>query len=303
MFARSLQRLPNKSGIRHFSLFQNVSDTFVTLHEATSLPWMVLIPLTTIGLRTCLTLPLSVWQRKRVVKQQELRKVVQAIPPVTKLRLAAATNAASKANEQITSSGSIVRQDEQPVQTKPQRLTPEQITLLAAKETRKRQKRLFGKYNVQMWKNAILPLVQLPLWATVSMGLRNLTEKRVVETNNWSFINCWFSENVDLSLPWDEMPMVAPLILGTISLINIEYNGKAISSTSTSQIGVETASANYSRTSQSIKSILNVSRLSCIFMMGISSQASILLSLYWISSQCYSLIQNMLLNWLWPYQK
>ncbi|GAV52330.1 hypothetical protein ZYGR_0AG03210 [Zygosaccharomyces rouxii] len=303
MFARSIQRLPNRIGRRHFSLFQNVSDTFVTLHEATSIPWMILIPLTTIGLRTCLTLPLSIWQRKRIIKQQELRKVVQAIPPVTKLRLAAATNAASKANDEITSSGSIVKEEEQPVQTKPQRLTPDQITLLAVKETRKRQKRLYGKYNVQMWKNAVLPLVQIPLWITVSMGLRNLTEKRLLENHEWSPIKHFFPANLDLSLPWDEMPMVAPLILGTISLINVEYNGRVMTSTATSRAGIETAPDEHSRMSQGIKSILNVSRLSCIFMMGISSQASILLSLYWVSSQFYSLIQNIFLDWLWPYQR
>ncbi|GAV47318.1 hypothetical protein ZYGR_0H01590 [Zygosaccharomyces rouxii] len=303
MFVKSIQRLPNRIGKRHFSSFQNVADTFVTLHEATSVPWMVLIPLTTIGLRTCLTLPLSIWQRKRVVKQQELRKVVQAVPPVTKLRLAAATNAASKANDEITSSGSIVKEEEHPIQTKPQRLTPDQITLLAVKETRKRQKRLFGKYNVQMWKNAVLPLVQIPLWITVSMGLRNLTEKRLLETNNWSLTEYLFPENLDLSLPWDDMPMVAPLILGTISLINVEYNGRVMTSTSTSRVGIETAPNEYSRMSQGIKSILNVSRLSCVFMMGISSQASILLSLYWISSQFYSLIQNIFLDWFWPYQR
>lgn len=303
MFARSIQRLPNRVSRRQFSLFQNVSETFVSLHEAVPLPWMILIPLTTIGLRTCLTLPLSIWQRKRVIKQQELRKVVQAIPPVTKLRLAAATNGASKANDEITSSGSIVKEEEQPTQIKPQKLTPDQITLLAVKETRKRQKRLFGKYNVQMWKNAILPLVQIPLWITVSMGLRNLTEKRLLETHDWSSVTHFFPANLDLSLPWDETPMVAPLILGTLSLINVEYNGKVMTSTSTSRTGIETASSEHSRLSQSIKAILNISRLSCIFMMGISSQASILLSLYWISSQFYSLIQNIFLNWLWPYQR
>lgn len=303
MFTRSIQRLPGRVGRRHFSLFQNVSDTFVALHEATSLPWIILIPLTTVGLRTCLTLPLSVWQRKRVIKQQELRKVVQSIPPVTKLRLAAATNAASKANDNITSSGSIVKEEEYPMQIKPHRLTPDQITILAIKETRKRQKRIYGKYNVQMWKNAILPLVQIPLWITVSMGLRNLTEKRLLETHEWSLLHQLFPGNLDLSLPWDSMPMVAPLILGTLSMINVEFNGRVMTSTSTSRAGIDTAPSEYSKTSQGIKSILNVSRLSCILMMGISSQASILLSLYWISSQFYSLLQNIFLDWLWPYQR
>lgn len=299
MIGKKVLRLPHAVGRRHFSLFQNVSDTLVTLHDASSLPWMVLIPLTTIGLRTCFTLPLSIWQRQRIVKQQELRKIVQAVPPVTKLRLAAATNAASRHPDEITSSGSVVKEE----QAKPQKLTPEQITLLALKETRKRQKRLFRKYDVQMWKNVLLPLVQIPLWVTVSMGLRNLTEKRVLETNNWDLLAQWFPPTLDLSLPWDAMPMAIPMILGTISLINVEYNGKMMTSTSTSLVGVETAAKDYSKVSQGMQSIINLSRLSCVFMMGVSSQASMLLSLYWISSQLYSLVQNMFLNWLWPYQR
>ena len=144
-----------QSNKRSFSMFQGVSDALVTIHTASGLPWVVLIPLGTIALRTVTTLPLSIWQRKRIVKQQELRKLVQAIPPVTKLRLAAAT--ASKIETgPITSSGSAI--SETPT-TEPsgknRTLTPEQITLLAVKETRKRQKRLFSKYNVEKHSSAL----------------------------------------------------------------------------------------------------------------------------------------------------
>ncbi|AQZ16576.1 COX18 (YGR062C) [Zygosaccharomyces parabailii] len=299
MFARAVVRLRHTTCKRNFSLFQNVTDTLITLHDVSSLPWIVVIPLTTIGLRTCFTLPLSIWQRKRIVKQQELRKIVQATSPVTKLRLAAATNSPSRAVDEISTSGSVVKE----TQAKLQKLTPEQISLLSIKETRKRQKALFSEYNVQMWKNILLPLVQIPLWVTVSMGLRNMTERRVLETNNWDILQHWFPSTLDLSLPWDAMPMIAPMILGTISLMNVEYNGKMMTSTSTSLVGVETASKDYSKMSQAMQGILNLSRLSCVFMMGVSSQASMLLSLYWISSQLYSLVQNIFLNWLWPYQR
>lgn len=299
MFARPVVRLRHTTCKRNFSLFQNVTDTLITLHDVSSLPWIVVIPLTTISLRTCFTLPLSIWQRKRIVKQQELRKIVQATSPVTKLRLAAATNSPSRAVDEISSSGSVVKE----TQAKLQKLTPEQISLLSIKETRKRQKALFSKYHVQMWKNVLLPLVQIPLWVTVSMGLRNMTERRVLETNHCDILQHWFPPTLDLSLPWDAMPMIAPMILGTISLMNVEYNGKMMTSTSTSLVGVETASKDYSKMSQAMQGILNLSRLSCVFMMGVSSQASMLLSLYWISSQLYSLIQNIFLNWLWPYQR
>lgn len=305
---------------RSISTFQTVADTFLSLHESTNLPWLILVPLSTFALRTVVTLPLSIWQRKRIVKQQELRKLVQAVPPVVKLRLAAATNAATKVligqSDSLTSSGSVSSAAKESAENaiKPRKhvLTPEQITLLSLKETRNRQKKLFAKYDVQMWKNMVLPLVQIPLWVTVSMGLRELTETKLVDTNlrsvsplvdaNTLDIMTWVS-SLDLSLPVDLLPMMVPMALGTLAMINVEYNGRMMTTTTTSASGIETANNSGSKLSQSLKSILNVSRLSCIFLMGVSSQASVLLSLYWISSQLYSLLQNLVLDWLWPYQR
>ncbi|SCV05907.1 LANO_0H17810g1_1 [Lachancea nothofagi CBS 11611] len=285
---------------RSMAFFQSITDSFVTLHEVSALPWLVLIPLSSFGLRTLFTLPLSIWQRKRIVKQQELRKVVQAIPPVVKLRLAAATQQSQSRN----------RKDTNLVQ-KPA-LTPDQITLLALKETRNRQKKLFAANNVALWKNAILPIVQIPLWVSVSMGLRNLAGQRLLDSNLphvppiQEFKTLDFLSQIsslDLSLPLDSLPMLAPLVLGTLALINVEHNGRMMTATTSEAMGIKQAPNPNSKVSQSMQSILNISRLSCIFFMGISSQAPLLLSVYWISSQLYSLLQNAFLNWLWPYQR
>ncbi|QLQ80774.1 hypothetical protein HG537_0E01290 [Torulaspora globosa] len=285
-------------GKRGISVFHGVSETLIHIHNASSVPWVVLIPVGTILLRTITTLPLSIWQRKRIVKQQELRKLVQAVPPVTKLRLAASM--ASRTDNSISSSGSVAGEL---VNGGSRSLTPEQITLLAVKETRKRQKRLFAKYNVQMWKNFILPLVQIPLWVTLSMGIRTLTEKRLLETNSGELLNSIVPPTLDLSLPMDSLPMLVPLVLGSLALANVEYNGKTLTTTRASNAGIILAPNDHSRASQAMTSILNMSRFGCIFMMGISSQAPLLLSLYWISSQLYSFTQNLVLNWLWPYER
>lgn len=300
-------------GSRKFGSLQTVADTFVQLHDASGLPWLVLIPSATFALRTALTFPLSVWQRKRIVKQQELRKVVQSVPPVVKLRLVSMT---AKANEEeLSSSGSKISTKEETVdalQRKKRQLTPEQITMLSLKEMRKRQKSLFKKYNVQMWKNSILPLVQVPLWVSISMGLRTLTNERLVDTNmphghilqdlsetNW----LTYLGSLDLSLPIDAAPMLLPIILGTVSMINVEYNGKMMQATTIGTSGITTATDTQSAASQTLNSILTATRISTIFLIGVSTQASCLLSLYWISSQVFSLVQNQILDWLWPYQR
>ena len=51
----------------------------------------------------------------------------------------------------------------------------EQILLLSAKEARKRQKELFAKNGVQLWKNFILPAFQVPLWIMMSITMRDLS--------------------------------------------------------------------------------------------------------------------------------
>ncbi|CDO92410.1 unnamed protein product [Kluyveromyces dobzhanskii CBS 2104] len=298
---------------RQFASLQTIADSFVHLHDASRIPWLVLIPTATFALRTVFTLPLSIWQRKRIVKQQELRKLVQSVPPVVKLRLASMT---AKANEEeLSSSGTATLTKEDTVgtiQRGRRQLTPEQIVMLSLKEMRKRQKSLFKKYNVQMWKNSVLPIVQVPLWVSMSMGLRKLTDSKLVDNNMpHGHVLQELSEtnflthigSLDLSLPLDAAPMLIPIILGIVSMINVEYNGKMMQATTVANSGITTATDLQSRSSHTLNSILTATRISTIFLIGVSTQASVLLSLYWISSQVYSLVQNMILDWLWPYQR
>ncbi|SMN18676.1 similar to Saccharomyces cerevisiae YGR062C COX18 Mitochondrial integral inner membrane protein required for membrane insertion of C-terminus of Cox2p [Maudiozyma saulgeensis] len=293
---------------RGFATFQAVADTFTTVHEVSGIPWLVLIPTTTFVLRTVFTLPFSIWQRKRIVKQQELRKVIQSMTPIIKLRLAAAKASETKpVNKNVTITSRTTMTDETKIpnaiqQETTRQLTPEQIVVIAAKETRKRQKTIFKKHGVQMWKNMLLPVVQIPLWCTVSMGIRKLTEWKIEGSTHAWFESFKFHE-IDLTGPLDIYPMIIPITLGIVSLLNIEYNGKMLLRKTTDVVGLETYKDDNSRLTQGIKSVLNVSRIGSVFMMGVSSQASILLSLYWISSNLYSLLQNIVLDFLWPYQK
>lgn len=271
----------------HRSIFTStISDLFTTVHEVSGIPWVVLVPLTTFTLRSICTLPLSILQRKRIVKQQELRKVSQSSIPIIKSRLALVAN-----NQQTSHEG-----------TNNKGLTPDQIQILALKESRKRQKQLFKTYNVSMWKNVLLPLVQIPLWTTVSLSIRSLTSLEIERsTKQWFESFSW--HEIDLTGPWIDHPVIIPVVLGAFSLLNVEYNGKMISRRNTDNIGLDVYRDDQSRMNQAMKSVLNISRIGCIFMMGVSSQSAILLSLYWISSQLYSLIQNVILDNLWPYQR
>lgn len=171
----------------------------------------------------------------------------------------------------------------------------EQILLLTTKETRKRQKELFKKHNVQIWKNFILPTFQIPLWIMMSLTMRDLS--------GWSSWDNLHNKALDPSLYvegclWFQDLAVAdpmhvfPLILGVISLCNVEWTFRTLE---------------LSRLTQRLKyrpnltdAVANFSRMSIVFMMAISIHAPAALVLYWISSQFFSLIQNIVLDIKYP---
>ena len=253
--------------------FLPITDLFITMHETSGIPWIALIPLTTFTLRTFITLPLSIWQRKRIVKQQELRKIVQATTPVVKVRLAAMTvkkGANGANNSQLANMPKVGAQ-------KPDILTPDQIRLVAVKETRKRQKKLFKRYNVPLWKNVMLPLIQIPLWITVSMGVRSLVDRRLLEAGE-TWARHFDMNGIDLSGPLEPIPMLIPMLLGVFSMLNVEFNGRMMLSKDTDLVGIKTFRDEFSSLAQGTRSIMNISRMGCIFMMGVSSQTSISVS-------------------------
>ncbi|CCG22041.1 hypothetical protein CORT_0B03320 [Candida orthopsilosis Co 90-125] len=171
----------------------------------------------------------------------------------------------------------------------------EQILFLSTKETRKRQKELFKKNNVQIKKNFILPIFHIPLWIIVSLTSRDL--------NGWSSLGNLHNKALDPSLYvegclWFQDLAVAdpmhvfPLILVVISLCNVEWTFRTLK---------------LSRLTQRLKyhpnltdAVANFSRMSTVFMMAISIHAPAALVLYWISLQFFSLIQNMILDIKYP---
>ncbi|CCH62923.1 hypothetical protein TBLA_0I02670 [Henningerozyma blattae CBS 6284] len=279
---------------RNYYVFDMVSQGLLALHQATALPWLLLIPGVTIVLRSIVTLPLSVWQRKRIVQQHELRRIVKGITPISKLRLASV--ASTQANQPPEISSAVPN------------LLPEQITLLALKETRKKQKKLFKEYHVETWKNFVLPLVQIPLWVSVSMGIRSLVNSGqpitdIYQNDILQSITAITNSTLDLGIPLVGVPMVIPLFLGVLSILNVEYNGRLMIARRKTVGDIPVATRpEQSRLFIAMSSILNVSKLGCIFMMGVSSQAPLILSLYWITSQLFSLIQNIILEKLWKYE-
>lgn len=284
-----------RSGIQHRRSLHDLALTVDTLtnsvqslHALSGLPWWAFIPLTTFSLRAVITLPLAVVQRKRIQKQSSLRPIVSATNPVLKLNLA---KKVQKAQQEIEQNDNTTNPALLLLKGSLSNMKYEEILLLAAKETRKRQKTLFKRHGVQIWKNITLPAIQIPLWVGMSVAMRNLSgwstwdvmKNQALDPTLYSEGILWFTD-----LTCADPMHVFPLMLGVISLCNVEWTFKTIK--------LLLPSRRRAFRSSLTDAMANVSRMAVVFMMAISLHAPVSLVLYWFSSQLFSLLQNIVMD-------
>lgn len=291
------QRIHKRTYISPGEVVDFLTTSLQSIHAATSIPWWALIPLSTIAFRTVWTLPFAILQRKRLQKQSNLRPIVSAMGPILRLKLA--SNAQKRQQEALQQAEKSPQYKQfESTRSSATSLSFEQIMLLSIKEQRKRQKQLFKDNNCQLYKNFLLPAFQIPLWIAMSFSIRNLTGWK-----GWSDINStstildkslytegtlWF-QDLSLADPYG----VLPIMVGTFSLINIEYNNRIL------QLQNEFKSKKSLRPTV-MDSIVTISRIAIVFLMTVATQAPAAISLYWISSNGFSMAQNMILDYFIP---
>lgn len=288
-------------GVRNFSVEPHVvvnvlTESFQSIHSYTGIPWWALIPISTFTLRSVWTLPLAIIQRKRLQKQSEYKAVISGTNPILKLNLGRKVQQAkAKLESEAQDSKMNIHEKALELLSPLSRMSYEEILLLSAKETRKRQKELFKKHNIQLWKNFILPAFQIPLWISLSLTMRNLCgwlswdslANTPLDSSLYNEGLFWFTD-----LTSYDHYQIAPVVLGIVSLYNIEWTFKTLELLRLTQRNTLRPTIT--------DSIANISRMSVVFMMAISLNAPVGLSLYWISSQIYSLIQNIILDTVYP---
>lgn len=285
--APNVSRLVSKRSFGVLGLIQLSTESIQQLHTMSGLPWYIFIPLTTFTLRSCITLPLAVWNRKRLQKQNRLRPLINSTRPVVRFRLALQ----QQLQQQRTASPTILPKEN---------LDYDKVMILSTKEVRRRQKKLFQKEGIQIWKNFVLPLTQVPLWVTMSMTFRNLTGWRteLIPGSSKVIDQTLSLEGIPSLIPDLTVPdpyHVMPLLLGLLALSNVEWNNKTIQLMDLTNKGKK-----LSFRPTIFDSMINISRYSTIFLIAMSIQAPAALSLYWVSSNLFSLLQNILMDKLLP---
>lgn len=276
--AISTRRGFHATGAKPMALLDTIAPwTLVPLHDAlqavhmgTGLPWYALIPLATVAMRTVVTLPVAIANRVRTRKQVALAPVLSAAGPVLRARLAASEAAREG------------------------RLTTEQVTVLAQKEARRRRVELFRRHGCQVWKSVVLlPLVQMPVWVGTSLVVRAMC--------GWSAggvtaigVEPGFSVPTEAAFAWYPDLVTAdpygllPLIIGAVSLANVEWNTNNLlnRSGSASRRSLQSQGGPVQRV------VANLSRVGVLFFMTAAFQAPAALGLYWASSASFSFLQN-----------
>lgn len=184
-------------------------------------------------------------------------------------------------------------------------LSYEQITVLSAKERRRQRVELFKRHGCQAWKSIVLvPAVQMPLWVSLSFVFRAMC--------GWSVISgipvepAWKLEQAASFLWFQDLVQcdpygVLPLLIGGISLANVEWNTvNMMNAQLRSGSGSSAATATTTSGPSVPRIVSNLSRVGVLFFMTASFQAPAAVCLYWLTSSGFSLLQNVAFDYFLP---
>ncbi|XP_023015149.2 cytochrome c oxidase assembly protein COX18, mitochondrial [Leptinotarsa decemlineata] len=233
-----------------------IQKLLLTLHDSSGLPWWGTIIGTTILLRTCVTVPLAVYQYYILAKLENLKLEMPAIAKELQMETAVAIK--------------LYNWDE-----KKARLT-------FNSSIRKQWNKLIVRDNCHPFKASLLLWFQIPMWISLSVALRNL----VYMLPNQDF---------DAKLTFTELTIgglgfipnltevdasgILPIALGLLNLTIIELQ----------------VLSKVSDPSKLQKILTNFFRGLSILMVPIAASVPSCLVLYWTTSSAFGLFQNMIL--------
>ncbi|XP_046735764.1 cytochrome c oxidase assembly protein COX18, mitochondrial [Diprion similis] len=271
---------PKHSGVRQFSsevtqhvpqvrltgIWKDISestpvefaqDTLVTFQSTTGLPWWATIILTTVIVRSTLTLPLSLYQHYIIAKVQNLN--IEMNDTVKKLQ--------AEANVAVS-----------------QHKCPEYYArMLYNTKVNEKWDELIQRENCHPAKGYIVLWTQIPLWIMISAALRNLcfmlppgrtdAEKNFLDLTTGGF--GWITNMIAV-----DQFCIIPISVGLFNLANIEMMN-LLKTTEDTKLQ---------------KFFLYFLRFISIAMIPISMYVPSCMSLYWASSSAFGVVQNLLLQ-------
>ncbi|XP_045463679.1 cytochrome c oxidase assembly protein COX18, mitochondrial [Harmonia axyridis] len=235
---------------------QFMQKSLINVHDYTGLPWWATIICSTILLRTTTTLPLAIYQQIILARLELLKYEMNELVKELKKETTIATK--------------MYDLDER---------TARNIYNYSLKSN---WKKLIIRDNCHPFKTSILLWVQIPLWISVSMCLRNMIYMQPIKDSSAEIIHdqlsvqgIWWIQN----LTEIDSTYIIPITFGLINLSLIELSIM-------SKVTVPTKLQ---------KIITNIFRGFSIIMIPLSASVPSALVLYWTTSSMFGLIQNLTL--------
>ncbi|KAK6495240.1 Cytochrome c oxidase assembly protein cox18, mitochondrial [Arthrobotrys musiformis] len=142
-------------------LLSTTTSLILTLQSTTSLPWLLTIPLVAITVRTCITLPFTIYSHKRTLKQLSLSPILHAWSAVYRRQVARELHPNTPSTPPALIGKKVFD-------------TPEKWTKEVLKRTKAKRVELYKLFGCQYWKGFV-GLIQIPVWVLASVSVRRVT--------------------------------------------------------------------------------------------------------------------------------
>ncbi|XP_061690487.1 cytochrome c oxidase assembly protein COX18, mitochondrial isoform X2 [Syngnathoides biaculeatus] len=168
------------------------ADFLVQVQQTSGLPWWIAIAVSTLSVRTLVTLPLAAYQMRVLAKVEALQTEIAAL--AKRLRYEVSVRAEERG------------------------WTDKQSRFQFQKNLRRLVSQLYVRDNCHPFKASLLVWVQLPLWISLSLALRNLSNQdSSLQTCLSTGGALWFPDLTSPDSTW-----LLPLALGVTNLLIVE---------------------------------------------------------------------------------
>ncbi|XP_041799664.1 cytochrome c oxidase assembly protein COX18, mitochondrial [Chelmon rostratus] len=221
----------------------------VNMQQVSGLPWWLSIVMATLSVRTLITLPLAAYQMVIIAKVEALQAEISEL--AKRLRYEVSVRARERG------------------------WTEKQSRFQFQKNLRRIVSQLYVRDNCHPFKASLLVWVQLPLWVSLSLALRNLSlDQFGLKSELAAGGALWFP---DLTLP--DSTWILPVCLGVTNLLIVEL-----------------FSLQRVNPSRFQRFLTNFIRAFSVLMIPIAATVPSCVALYWLTSSLVGFSHNLLLR-------
>ncbi|KAM7418278.1 hypothetical protein PAMA_017773 [Pampus argenteus] len=234
--------------VTHSAPVHLAEDVLVHLQQISGLPWWLSIAVGTLSIRTLITLPLAIYQMVIISKVEALQVEISEL--AKRLQYEVSVRATEKG------------------------WTDKQSRFQFKKNLRRIVSQLYIRDNCHPVKASLLVWVQLPLWISFSLALRNLSLQSVLQSELAAGGALWFP---DLTIP--DSTWILPVCLGLTNLLIVEIFSLQRVNTSGFQ-----------------KFVTNCIRGFSVLMIPVAASVPSSMALYWFTSSLVGFSHNLILR-------